>query len=201
VALLSPETIELLNECLSHVDQQWLWDRSQWDEISALIAQAQVEVEANAMIGSIIHFGGNLPPHLLVCDGSEYQREDYPDLYAILDATYITGADTFAVPNLINRFILGNDGTDLDATGGAESVTLSVAQMPEHTHADAGHVHSTHSHLASVAFLPDSPPISTPSLFPAATGTGYANIQSAGGDEAHENMPPYRKLVPCIVAF
>lgn len=39
------------------------------------------------------------------------------------------------VPNLIDRMIRGSTPTNAGQTGGADSVTLSVAQMPSHSHA------------------------------------------------------------------
>lgn len=59
----------------------------------------------------------------------------------------------------------GIDGTKLNATGGAETVTLNTTQIPAHTHAnsltDPGHVHQV--------------PIGGPA------GTGYASATTVGG--------------------
>lgn len=68
----------------------------------------------------------------LLCDGAVYDRVDYPNLYAVLDAAYIVDADTFRVPDLIDRFPLGSDTTG--AEGGTDEITITVAQLPAHTH-------------------------------------------------------------------
>jgi len=52
------------------------------------------------LIGSIILFAtGTTPDGTLPCDGSVYNRVDYPGLYAVLDTRYIIDADTFMTPN------------------------------------------------------------------------------------------------------
>jgi microcystin-dependent protein len=57
-------------------------------------------------------------------------------------------------------------------------VTLDITEMPSHTHqySDAG--------------LPDLPVVSPGELFANAFG-GASNTTSAGGDQPHENMPPF----------
>jgi microcystin-dependent protein len=63
--------------------------------------------------------------------------------------TFCDGTD--GAPDLIDRFIIGAGGSySVDSTGGASSVTLSSAQIPQHSHGDGslgtnstgGHNHS-----------------------------------------------------------
>ncbi len=73
-------------------------------------------------IGAIIPFGGeNVPAGFLLCDGEEYSKEDYKDLYAVI-GDYFTKetvtAGYFNVPNLRGKFAEGaegNLGTNIDA--------------------------------------------------------------------------------------
>ena len=62
-------------------------------------------------VGSIIAFAGNtLPKGYLLCDGSNISRTTYKDLFDVIGTTYGTGngSTTFALPNLIDRFIEGS---------------------------------------------------------------------------------------------
>jgi len=69
-------------------------------------------------IGSIIPFAGTTaPPGYLLCDGSEIDRQQYPDLFVVLGNTYngttpLLGIDTFRLPDLRGRFALGRDNMD-----------------------------------------------------------------------------------------
>jgi len=150
------------------------------------------------MVGEIILWGGSSEPSdsgLLLCDGSLVSSDDYPALWAIIGTTFGgTGATSFAVPDLRGKVAIGSDGShSLADTGGAETVTLTTAEMPGHTHTDAGHTHTDIPAVPSVAQLPVAP---VPSAVPGvgATGAGFANIQSTGGDGAHDNMQPFLTL-------
>ena len=50
------------------------------------------------------------------------------------------------VPNLIDRMIRGSTPTNAGQTGGADSVTLSVAQMPTHSHGVTVSTNGAHTH-------------------------------------------------------
>lgn len=50
------------------------------------------------------------------------------------------------VPNLIDRMIRGSTPTNSGQTGGADSVTLSVAQMPTHSHGASVSTNGNHTH-------------------------------------------------------
>lgn len=82
-------------------------------------------------------------------------------------------------PDLRNRFIVGAGGQySVDDTGGAEQVQLTEAEMPSHNHTFSG----------------GSPGYgNTNWAGEGATGSS-TTTSSAGGDEAHENRPPYYAL-------
>ena len=81
-----------------------------------------LEATMSMPIGSIFVLPNDgLPAHLLRCDGAQYARVDYPDLYAALDwsgSPYIVDVDNFTVPNLADHFVMGSDGTNEGDTGG-----------------------------------------------------------------------------------
>ena len=102
--------------------------------------------------GAIETFAGTAAPNgWLLCFGQAVSRTTYADLFAALSTTYGTGngTTTFNVPDLRGRVAAGKDnmggssasrlvtnvaGGNLGATGGAESHTLTTAQLPFHSH-------------------------------------------------------------------
>jgi microcystin-dependent protein len=147
-----------------------------------------LEVETCDMVGMVYWWPAHsVPSHSLVCDGQAYQVVDYPKLYAIIGIAWgAAGPGTFRVPNLIDNFILGGDTGDVTDTGGEAEHTLSVSEMPAHSHSQTPHT----TFLAQVGA---GTLIHGPTVFPSQTG-------STGGGDAHNNMPPWTKLAPMIRA-
>lgn len=85
-------------------------------------------------------------------DGQTLTKAGYPRLYAIIGGTWGETTDTFDLPDLSNRMLIGVGDVGPLAFAGAASLTLSEAQMPAHSHAltDPGHTHgftgSPHTH-------------------------------------------------------
>lgn len=147
--------------------------------------------------GSVSMFAGaSTPAGWLLCDGTEKAIATYPALYAALTASgtafpYGTntngsggaGSTHFRVPNLKGRVPVGRDTgqTEFDTlgeTGGAKAHTLTVAEMPTHSHG-----------LTQV--------------YTTAGGVGVAGVTytstsdvtgPAGGGGAHNNLQPYLVL-------
>lgn len=153
------------------------------------------------MIGQVVPYVTADPPdNSLVCDGSVYQRVDYPDLYAKLASVFIVDADSFVVPDLRGKTIIGmNTSYPMGSAGGETAHQLTAGEMPEHTHSDLGHTHTTGNSFTFLA-LTGEEPVLMPNPIPANTGIGSANIQNAGGNGAHNNMMPYVALQYAIVA-
>jgi|TARA_B100000085_G_scaffold166199_1_gene151179 microcystin-dependent protein len=82
-------------------------------------------------------------------------------------------------PDLRNRFIVGSGDTySIADTGGSAEVTLTVSQLPAHTH--SAYTEGTGTPPGGVA---------------TSSGNGSAvDTGSAGGGQAHENRPPYYAL-------
>lgn len=150
------------------------------------------------MIGTIVPYMTNKkPPYTLDCDGTTYNRVDYPELYAKLADAFIVDADTFIVPDLRQNVIVGAAGVsgfNPGEVGGEAEHTLSIAEMPAHAHTDAGHTHTEGIALPSATVEAIGVPF--PSAVPGAgvTGAGFASIQPTGGDLPHNNMQPYVAL-------
>lgn len=157
------------------------------DEVAKEIQRAQDTMifAGCMMIGQIIELAVEIPPDwLLLCDGSEYLRADYPDLIAVLDPAYYTDATHFRVPDRTLRFGIG--GIAAGVQGGEVDHTLTAAEMPAHTHTVQG---ATTAASVVLGELPG---------FEAAEFT--QTTSSAGGGGAHNNMPPYEGTEYYLIA-
>lgn len=139
-----------------------------------------------------LNFGANFGK-VLLCDGTVYSADDYPDLAFILNP----GQPFFSVPNLRGRFPVGQKvGQMALSTGGAETVTLTTNQIPAHNHelnaVNSGATLAGYGLNPSAAFT-DRPMVQQ-------LGAGSLSTDSAGGGQAHENMPPWIALQFWIIA-
>src|SRR5580700_9369854 len=95
---------------------------------------------ATYYVGEIKMFAGSFAPYgWNFCDGSLLSVSTYAPLYAVIGTTYGgNGTTTFALPDLRGRVPLQTSGNfPLGSNGGAETVTLTTAQIPSHTHTPA----------------------------------------------------------------
>ncbi len=82
-------------------------------------------------------FAGNFAPAgWMFCEGELLPISEYETLFNLIGTTYGgDGQETFAVPDLRGRIPLhSGSGFVLAETGGAETVQLTVAQIPSHAH-------------------------------------------------------------------
>ncbi|SHF14642.1 phage tail protein [Chryseobacterium takakiae] len=96
-------------------------------------------------IGEVRLFGGNFAPlGWAFCDGTLYSIAEYTAAFSILGTTF--GGDgrvQFGVPDLRGRVAVGTGQgaglsiIDLGEVGGTETVTMTTAQMPPHSHTAA----------------------------------------------------------------
>lgn len=90
-------------------------------------------------IGETVMFVGTFAPKgWAFCDGQLLNIADYSFLYSIMGTRFGgDGVTTFALPDLRGRVPVGeNTGVyNLGQTGGQESVALTEAQLPAHSHA------------------------------------------------------------------
>ena len=106
-------------------------------------------------VGTILPYGGSTAPSgFLFCDGTLYATGSYPALYAVIGTTYGGGSGSFNVPNLQDRFPIGEGGTiSLGSTGG--STSISVSNMPSHGHSLTMDAVGAHSHTFTGDALPE----------------------------------------------
>lgn len=156
-------------------------------------------------------------PYLL-CDGAVYNFSDYPGLANRLGGSFGgNGVTTFGVPDMRGRVPLAYDGTGtritaagcgingqtLGAALDAQTVTLTIAQIPTHFHAavisDPTHVHpytstSNVGNTGGGGAFGNSPIGNVTS--PAATGVRVTSVNgndttgSSGGGGQHANVQP-----------
>ena len=147
-------------------------------------------------VGEIRMFAGNFAPAgWMFCEGQLLPISEYETLFNLIGTTYGgDGQSTFALPDLRGRLPihLGN-GFTLAETGGAENVTLTVSQMPAHSHpflattstatgtAPAGNVLAASTGAAVLPYGTDAPQ----------TTLAPQSIASTGGSQPHSNFQPY----------
>jgi len=175
-----------------------------WVTIQEIVALTWTDL-MDADVGKLFPFATqDPPPNTLECDGSTYNRIDFPLLYAVLDSNFIVDADTFVVPDMQSRAIIGaGTGSGLssygvNASGGLEAVQLTIAEMPAHSHTDTGHVHTEGSTIPTAITIGAGVPAPAAIGSPSITGSSSANLTDTGGDGEHENRMPYRALRWCI---
>ena len=151
-------------------------------------------------IGEIRMFGGNFAPAgWAFCDGQLIPISENDALFTLIGTTYGgDGQETFALPNLQSRVPMhagtGPDGVtyQLGEAAGVESVTLTIQQIPNHTHPllasntpaaaqiPGGNV-AAQGAGGSQIYTSSSSPIQLPPT----------TVQPVGGSQPHENMQPF----------
>jgi len=174
----------------------------QWDDVSKAIGLLEYEL-MKPLVGAILpHVMGSISGlNMLPCDGAVYLRADYPLLYDAIDPAYILDAVSFFVPNLQDRFPLGAGSIfPVNDMGGERNHLLTVDEMPLHSHTNDPHAHTEITALPSLADFGTGAPV--PSATPSASLTSFESISihNTGGNEPHNNMPPYLAVKWAIVA-
>ena len=150
-------------------------------------------------VGTIVAYAGvNVPDEWLVCDGTPYRKADYPALAAMLGATG-TGGE-FMVPDLRGRFLMGASDTHPPAsTGGEEAHTLTVDEMPSHSHPVVGPGSWEQGAGIWGSNVGAGSGWSTVSSYQSGA-LGRLEAASAGGGHPHNNLPPFYTVVYIIKA-
>jgi microcystin-dependent protein len=122
-------------------------------------------------------------------------------LFSLLGTTF--GGDgrvNFALPDLRGKVpIHAGGGHTLGERGGEESHTLSVAEIPQHSHPwNASSAPATTNTPDATTLLASS--TGDNAWGPAANlvAMAPATVQSTGGSQAHQNMQPFLVISFCI---
>ncbi len=158
-----------------------------------------------------------VPVGWLACQGQVLQIQQYQALYSLLSIQYGgDGKTTFQLPDLRGRVPVHFGLNPVTQTvykqgtmGGAEGVTLTALQMPEHTHtvncySTAGNTTNPNSAFPALLTLVGTSGVPVPSMYiPPGGGQtlvplNTAALDSVGGGGAHENRQPYMAGNYCI---
>lgn len=176
-------------------------------------------------LGTVMGWAPNFAPKgWMFCKGQILSVSQYSALFSLLGTNYGgDGQNTFALPNLQSRVIVGA-GTGpglspyvLGQVAGSESVTLSETQMPAHIH--SGQVSGISLNASSANSDTSTPAggssIAVPgtlsgrdftstlgfnsaapdvTLNAASIGNGTVTTSAAGGNQPHSNVQPYLAL-------
>jgi microcystin-dependent protein len=136
----------------------------QWQVLLPRQALGAVPYAMNGVpSGTVVPFAGVVIPDGWVrCDGAAYPSSDprYAALFAAIQNSFGGGVGTFGVPDLRGRAAIGSgQGSGLTnrllaQTAGAETHTLTVAEMPGHNHSVNLTTTSNGAHTHTVPLKP-----------------------------------------------
>jgi microcystin-dependent protein len=150
---------------------------------------------AQPYVGEIRMFSGNFAPAgWSFCEGQLLPISEYETLFNLIGTTYGgDGESTFALPDMRGRIpIHQGNGFVLAETGGAEEVTLTVNQIPSHSHdlvatTDIANTGNPANAILSTTAT-GSKVYSTTNPTVAQNNTSIAPV---GGSQPHTNFQPY----------
>ena len=157
----------------------------------ATVGYVNTSIGQGTPVATVIMWAGawaNLPTGFMLCNGQSVSQATYSALYAVVGNYYGTAtAGNFLLPNLVNTFPIGSTsgGTTTypystilgSALSNGGSSTISVYQMPAHTHGILGN--NTGTGGGSSVVINPSGSVGTPT-------------QSAGGGQAYAQ--PFQAL-------
>ncbi len=150
-------------------------------------------------IGQIVMFAGNFAPRSWAfCDGQLLPISSNTALFSILGTTYGgDGRTTFGLPDLRGRVPMhpgngpGLSSRRLGQQLGAETTTLSVANMPSHSHSMTASSNGPAQGAPAGGSLPTNGR-GEPNIYAAGAGTTPmgSSTTSAGGNQSFNNVQP-----------
>jgi len=149
-------------------------------------------------IGQIMLSGFNFAPRgFAMCNGQLMPINQYQVVFALLGTMYGgNGVTTFQLPDLRGRTPVGaGNNYGVGSSFGAESVAISAAQLPAHTHAI--NATTTAGALRDPANSIYGAPPSGQAYASASSGAtqlAQQQMQNAGGSQPHSNLQPYNVL-------
>lgn len=149
-------------------------------------------------------FTDTAPDNWMLCQGQAISRTTYAQLFAIIGTTYGIGdgITTFNLPDFRGRTGVGKSATgifnNLGNEAGTETNTLTVEQLPSHSHTvnDPGHSHSytftSGSAVNNFDHFQNQAGLETLNYSSASTSNSLTriSINNTGGGQAVNNIQP-----------
>ena len=159
-------------------------------------------------IGTILMFGGNFAPRAwALCEGQLLPIAQNTALFSILGTTYGgDGRTTFGLPDMRGRAPIGTGNgpglpdVRLGAKGGTPTVTLTVNNMPSHTHTAATTVGVSSQNASSEEPAGNVLATQPGNVFAAASaangtmGAVATTVTAAGNGQSFDNHQPYQAV-------
>lgn len=107
-----------------------------WDKIDTTIANLSI-----VPVGSIVSYAADTPPAgWLVCNGAAVNREDYTELFAVINTKYGSGdgSKTFNLPNFIDKTFWGGSSSGTVIAAGLPNIKGTLTNFRGGTNAKTG---------------------------------------------------------------
>jgi microcystin-dependent protein len=153
-------------------------------------------------LGSISLVPYNFAPFgTALCNGQILSISQNTALFSLLGTTYGgNGQTNFALPDLRGRMALGmGQGVGLSPRtqgelGGEESVTLTVAQLPTHSHQAVASASPGNTVSPSGAYWAPGPRLLLYSAPSGLVAMNPATVSPTGSNQSHDNRKPFLTL-------
>lgn len=157
---------------------------------------------AEPFLGEIRLMSFVFPPQgWALCNGQTLPINQNQALFSLLGTYYGgNGQTTFQLPDLQGRVpIHMGSGHNLGERGGEQAHTLSIAEIPEHTHVlNASGVNATATVPTSSHHIATAPGFEAFRPATSLVAMGAGTVSNIGGSQAHLNMQPFLTVSFCI---
>ena len=175
--------------------------------VNGISYRGYVNIAAIQPVGTVSPFVGNttlVPKNWLFCDGSYVSIDTYSDLFRMIGSIYGEVLDgRFKLPDFRGRTLVGaGAGSSLSSRfigefGGEEKHTISITEMPSHSHkpavgTDSGvdHWWGSDERVGQPNFDYDGNNSKAAKPSDGFIAPSY-KTDNVGGNSPHNNMPPY----------
>lgn len=146
-------------------------------------------------VGEIRMFAGNFAPNgWMLCQGQLLPISENDVLFNLIGTTYGgDGQSTFALPDLQSRVpVHVGPGFVQAQTGGEESVTLTVNQIPNHSHVpQCNSTNGTATSPSNAVWAGNTDVGAYANAITASANMASQALAPDGGSQPHDNMLPF----------
>jgi microcystin-dependent protein len=157
---------------------------------------------ASPFLSEIRIFSFNFAPRgWAMCNGQTVGIAQNQALFSLLGTTYGgNGTTNFNLPNLVSRTPMHfAPSYPLGSNGGEQAHTLTIAELPMHTHVPIGcSTNATTGDPTAGVWAATATNSNNFTTAAPNNNMSQAAIGNAGGSQPHNNMPPYLVLNFCI---